>query len=473
MMQQSMALERLNTLLFFAYAALFIWLPIPLGSKFPWAISVMEIWIYLLTIATLLMITTGSMKLPTTISQSRLPVVLLLLSTLWIGFQCLNLPENILSLLSPEAYKLHQQNNSGSMSISLDPMITWLQFHKALALFLLFTLTLILVNTHKRLRLFAYSILLSALIQAVTAILLILSNYQFQINQYTYSMANALLLIPTGRATGFHSNPDHLAGLMEMSLAIGIGLLIALLHRHHFNNWRQRILHYTETVLGPKARIRLLLIILCIALVMTHSRMGNTAFFASLVIAGIAFIALSRHASKSVIIFLSSLIILDILIIGSWFGFSKVVDRIEQTSVISEASRGDVYADTLTMTESFRWSGIGAGNYFSAFPAYKVEGPSYYVDHVHNDYLEFLLELGVIGTAPLLCLLLIFYTLIAINLIKRRNALILGMNFAALMGVTSILIHSTVDFNLQVPSNAALFTALMAIPFVTKQIKTH
>jgi hypothetical protein len=35
------------------------------------------------------------------------------------------------------------------------------------------------------------------------------------------------------------------------------------------------------------------------------------------------------------------------------------------------------------------------------------------------------------------------------------------------MGVTSILIHSWVDFNLQIPANAALFMVLLALGWIS------
>jgi len=465
--------DRLNRLLFIAYAGLFIWLPVPFGSKFPWAISVMEIWIYLLAMATILMLASQRLLLPDTFRKNTLPVLLLLFATLWIAFQCIPLPQPLLTILSPEAVSIFTTVNADSMSISLAPAMTWLQFHKAVALLLLFMLTLILVNSRKRLQWLAYTVIGSAFIQAMAAIALNLSGIGYTLDQYTYSVTNDVIQSAiSGRATGFYSNPDHLAGLLEMSLAVGIGLLISMLSSLHFNSWRLRLRHYSQTLLGPKARLRIILIILCIALVMTHSRMGNSAFFFSLIIAGMIFILLSRHASRSVSIFLSSLMILDILIIGSWFGFQKVAARIEQTTMAAESQRGDVYADTLSMIDSFSLSGIGAGNYFSAFTAFKVNGPSYYIDHVHNDYLEFALELGIIGCTPLLLLLGLSLWAVLRNLKNRRSGLILGMSFASLMGITSILIHSTVDFNLQVPANAALFTMLVALPFACREIKS-
>ncbi|MDX8405865.1 MAG: O-antigen ligase family protein [Mariprofundus sp.] len=461
--------DKIHTVLFAAYAGLFFWLPIPLGSKYPWSISVMEIWVYLLTIAIVWLLASKRLPIPDTLKNNKTPLLLISAATLWIGFQCLPLPASLLSFFSPAAALIHSTVTNPGASISLDASITSLQLQKSLALTLLFALTLILVHSRQRLQWLAYVIIASAFIQALAAITLELSGIQYNIDQYTYS-SNAIIH-SGGRATGFYSNPDHLAGWLEMALAIGVGLLISMLHRMHFSNWQQRIRHYAQTLLGPKARLRIILIILCIALVMTHSRMGNSAFFISLMVSGILFLILSRHASKSVSIFIISLIILDIVIIGSWFGFQKVVQRVEQTTMEAEASRGDVYVDSYAMIDSFKLSGIGAGNYFSAFPGYKQDGPNYYIDHVHNDYLELVLELGLLGTIPLALLVLLSLAYAIRALKQRRSGLILGMNFAAIMGTTSILIHSSVDFNLQVPANAALFTTLIAIPFICHQLK--
>ena len=45
----------------------------------------------------------------------------------------------------------------------------------------------------------------------------------------------------------------------------------------------------------------------------------------------------------------------------------------------------------------------------------------------------------------------------------RRDPLMRGMAFAAIMGITAILIHSWVGFNLQIPANALLFMVLLAL----------
>lgn len=85
-----------------------------------------------------------------------------------------------------------------------------------------------------------------------------------------------------GVATGTFINRNHLAGYLEMTLAIGIGLFIANLEDGKASNWRANLRRWINTLLGPKARLRIFLALMVIGLIMTRSRMGNTAFFSSM-----------------------------------------------------------------------------------------------------------------------------------------------------------------------------------------------
>ena len=54
-------------------------------------------------------------------------------------------------------------------------------------------------------------------------------------------------------------------------------------------------------ILSPKMRLRLLLVVMVIALVLTRSRMGNAAFFAAMLIVGsIAIVLASKTAPKTI-----------------------------------------------------------------------------------------------------------------------------------------------------------------------------
>jgi FtsH-binding integral membrane protein len=55
----------------------------------------------------------------------------------------------------------------------------------------------------------------------------------------------------------------------------------------------------------------------------------------------------------------------------------------------------------------------------------------------------------------------------ALTALKRRHdPLMRGMAFASIMGIIALLIHSTVDFNLQIPANAATFMVILALGWI-------
>jgi hypothetical protein len=47
--------------------------------------------------------------------------------------------------------------------------------------------------------------------------------------------------------------------------------------------------------------------------------------------------------------------------------------------------------------------------------------------------------------------------------VQRRTAILKGMGFAAMMGIMSIMIHSSTDFNLHIPANALVVYLVMCL----------
>src|SRR6202011_5490624 len=79
------------------------------------------------------------------------------------------------------------------------------------------------------------------------------------------------------------------------------------------------------------------------------------------------------------------------------------------------------------------------------------------VTHAHNDYVEALADTGIAGG---LCCAAFLLTLIitAIRRIRRRSTVLQAtLQMGALVSCAGLLVHSLVDFNLHIPSNALLF----------------
>jgi O-antigen ligase len=265
------------------------------------------------------------------------------------------------------------------------------------------------------------------------------------------------------QASGGYVNRNHLAGLLEMSLAMGIGLMIAQLEDRPRRSWRDFLQDTATLLLSGKAMLRLVLVIMVVALVMTRSRMGNTAFLASLLVAGGIGLVLSRHAPRGTVLLIASLIAIDILIIGAWFGVERTFQRIAETTVQNVEERVDPAVYAVKILEDYPVFGTGAGTFYTAFTRYRGHDIDAFYDHVHNDYVQFLAETGVIGLGIMGAFVLAALACAVLAQARRRDPLVRGVAFGVVMGVVAIGIHSTVDFNLQIPANAFVFTILLAL----------
>ena len=128
---------------------------------------------------------------------------------------------------------------------------------------------------------------------------------------------------------------------------------------------------------------------------------------------------------------------------------------IDQRLIAAQAT-WEMAADRIT-------TGWGAGCFKFLFPLFQQNHPEIYTptwdasrvfhyEHAHNDYLEFLAELGLIGCAPILIL-------VGLWLVKllRARAWKNGPLAIVALGLLVLLAHCWVDFHLQNP--AILLTA--------------
>ncbi|WP_310451827.1 O-antigen ligase family protein [Sulfuritalea sp.] len=413
-----------------------------------WGIA--ELWVFVLSIIWLGQYFRGRVD-PGPVLRGAWPVLLCL--ALWLAYvwlQRLPLPIAWLAAISPETARAHALA-AHPETPALAPLMLDLHggLHAALkstAYVLFFFLTLALLETRQRIRIAAYTLVISGLMQAVYG-------------------GVAALEMPGESAHGTFVNRNHFAGYLEMCLAVGLGMLIANLTGRKAHNLRQFLRDAAELILGPRMRLRLALVCMVIGLVLSRSRMGNTAFFSSLLVAGVIGLAFSRRATRSMVILITSLIVIDVVIVGSYFGASQVVERIEKTTLATE-DRPDVAARTLEMWQAFPVFGSGLGSYHVVYP--RFTGPEVPISptHAHNDYLQFLAETGGVG-------ILLLGSVVGLSLFAalraqylRGDPLARGLAFGAVMGISTIMIHSSTDFNLQIPSNAMTFMFVLALGWI-------
>ena len=354
--------------LFWAFVAMLVWAPIPLGSNRPWAWAILEAWSFVLLGAWCIAWAAGHAAASDAFRKAW-PVLALFI--LWLMFQALQfapLPPVMVEALSPEAARMHAlaasfRDGSGWLTLSVDPHFAKVAWLKGFAYFTAFVLTLLLVNNRSRVKTFAYALVFAGLALSIYGVLMHLADVTHE--YFGTPIGHG------GSASATYANRNHFAGYLEMVLAIGIGLLIASLKDARHETWKQFFRGLIELVFSPKIRLRLYLSVMVIALVTTHSRMGNTGFFSSLLIAGIIGLAMSRHATRSTVILLVSLIAIDLFIVGSWFGVEKLAQRLEQTTMQDVEERQDPSQFALQQIQEYPLFGSGAGSFYTVFPRYR------------------------------------------------------------------------------------------------------
>lgn len=458
--------------MFYGLLALLAWAPLPLGSNRVWAWTVLVTGCCLLATAWLAGYALGHFTFSDAFRRARWALAAFAVWLLYVGLQFTPLPAGWVQLLSPHAHAAHAAaavvsgNPPASLlTLSVEPHATRDFWFKSVAYGCMFCLTLLLADTRRRLELLLRTLVICGTLQALYASLMVLSGleYGFLIKKY----------VGQGVATGTFVNRNHLAGYLNLCLAMGIGLMIAKLGGEAVHTWRQRLRSIARLLLGEKARLRIYLIVMVIGLVLTRSRMGNTAFFAGTFIAGAISLLLMRNAPRSTMLFLASIIALDVLIVGAWFGVDQVVQRIQRTEVTTNTDnplptehRDEVDRQTLNHAKDFLLTGSGGGSFYVTFPTYSSSGILGFYDHAHNDYLQLLAETGVIGFA--LCALIV--TLAAWQALgalrRRRDPLMRGTAFGVTLVICWLAIHSAVDFNMQIPANALTMTVILALAWV-------
>lgn len=476
-----------------ALFALIVYTPLPLASDRPWALALLG----LLTGSLLLWIVLrpGGRPVDLAWQSARIPLILLGLWMALLAMQLVPLPGAWINALDQRASNGFAIQDMSSGTISIDPYSTRLYLAKACMLTVVFWLVVTLVNSRRRIEWMAKVIVFSGLLQALLGVALMATGTTFE-----------LFFVPMrdGRAHGTFVSPNNFAGYLELTLAMGIGLMIAKLDSRPAVNWRQLMHGWLALLLGEKALLRVSLIIMVVGLVASRSRMGNSAFLASLLITGVLAVIVMKYITRktrekhtfdmtrSMIIFITSLIVLDVFIIGGVVGVEKVVQRIQNTNMETQAvqehvnvqpmpvhsqeesveqrSRAARYA--IPIVRDFSMFGTGGGTFHLAFPHYQPADVQGFFDHAHNDFVEFASEVGLTGVLLLAWTVAHSVWQSVKQLLYSHDQLSRGMAFASLMGIASLSIHASVDFNFQNPANAMLFLIVLSLPYL-QSIQMH
>lgn len=337
---------------------------------------------------------------------------------------------------------------------------------------------LVLMNLRHRsdMRHFVKTIVLFGVLQALLAVYLYSAKVDYELFHFAVDHSS--------RTFGTFSYHNSLANYLVICLCLGIGLLVADLRAAPLDQagWRSRAVRLLSVAFSEVVRLRVMLLVMVVALVLTKSRMGNAAFMLALLCVAAPILALKGRLRLKGGLLILSIIILDVFFVGQLVGFDEVAQRLNTTAIESvEGVREESLEDrsaparlAMAMVHEKPWTGRGAGTFYTTFPQYASPETRMYYDHAHNDYVEFLVEVGLPGAGLLAFAVLSTLARSALVLQRPKSPLDMGLALGAFMAILAVLLQATVDFHFQIPANALLFVTVLAIPWLLRrQPKSH
>ncbi len=288
---------------------------------------------------------------------------------------------------------------------------------------------------------------LAAFAGVLLGVLQVTSANVFDSPWYLYAITN------NGMATGFFANSNHMATL----LIVTIPFMVALL------GVKRRGRRLVQQEAGRYAILGGALLVLLVGLALNPSTagfgLGIAVLAASLLIRSPISGRLARWGMVAVIL----LAIAAVIAVFATPLESRIAAAGADQSV---STRATSFSTSLSALSDTFPAGSGSGSFNSIYPAY--EDPDridrYYVNHVHNDYIELVLETGLAG---LLLILIFLLWWLGRAIAIWRAPIIDHFARAATIASAAMLAHSLVDFPLRTSAIAAVFAmtvALMAGP---------
>jgi O-antigen ligase len=345
-------------------------------------------------------------------------------------------------------------------TLSINPHQTLLVLIKFLAYFSAFALASHLFDSRKGKSLLVRGLIALGCFEAGYGIVQYLTGWN-KIFTYTNPYGG-------GIATGTYINRNHFAGLLELTLPF-----IAAMIFYSFQLWfgqrhaggRRRALAGGSPE-GMRAIFYFfLLVMMVVAVVFSHSRAGIlVAVFTVVVVAVLA----QLKAKQRIWMLGLFLFLICVAGYGLWIGLDPVLARFErmrEPGFLQMEGRLGLWKDEIRLIRDYPLTGTGLGTFGTAFGRYQTTQLDSYVDHAHNDYLEFTSETGLVGGLLLFLPILALFLRMIISFFDDPRRYRRSITLGCIGSTLALLVHSLMDFNLQIPANALIFAIVLGIGY--------
>jgi len=239
---------------------------------------------------------------------------------------------------------------------------------------------------------------------------------------------------------------------------------VAVLRRAH-SGWRSSV----APALAASG-VWALAVLIFAGIMLSFSRMGFIATLSSLLVMGIlvlgstqlSWVKGSRRRRWIGVGMVAALVLAGFVFLPPERLIQRFAEFVSTDGLTSEG-RTDLWAETIPLIRAYPVFGCGLGGYETAFSRFKISGVLVTDDFVHNDYLQLLAELGLVGFLIGAALALSAVRMALRGAVKSSDPEPRYVAVACVGALATIALHSLADFNLYIPANAMLLAWIAGI----------
>lgn len=295
----------------------------------------------------------------------------------------------------------------------------------------------------------------------------------YSLTLYVFNMETILWFEKTwgiGRVSGTFINPNSYVIFSGIGLTANLMLFIKNMpSKSHRNKGKMREIAKIFSQIDSRIILTASGIILnSSAILLTGSRAGIIS-----VIIGIIALMVFRHGKggiqkQDIIRIFTTAFISTAIILFFSINTLQTIFSDDQTGLL----RFLIYWQILGASDQFALAGSGLGTFDDAFLPYRIPELSWLTwDYAHNTYLELAFDLGLPAAFALLTALgLIVWQCLrgAITRQHHHEPVVLALAISCMVGA-----HALIDFSIQMPSIAALYTLIIGLGWTHSFSRRH
>jgi O-antigen ligase len=273
---------------------------------------------------------------------------------------------------------------------------------------------------------------------------------------------------------GTYANHNHYAGFLEMALPFAVMYPVTVLRRAHSRG------HWSVAPALAASGLCALAVLMFSGIIFSLSRMGFITMLFSLFMMGallvgttqLSWVIRSRRRRWVGVGMVAALVLAAFVFLPP----ERLIQRFSEfvsTDGLPGEGRTGLWAETIPLVRAYPVFGCGLGGYETAFWKFKVSGILVTDDFVHNDYLQLLAELGLVGFVIGAALAFSVVRMALRGAVKSSDPEARYIAVACIGALSAIALHSLADFNLYIPSNAMLLAWIAGIAVAVELRKSR